>query len=159
MKRLSMLAVLAFARLTYAEPRAAEGPPATPDASSAAAIVQRDLVKPLAVRDSEQSRFSRARMPAAERRVRLLDRAPETDARGGTFFAFAIDERRGMFRASDDSGWRTAAVSGCVYVGSGEVFVKVGDRHRPAAFLLGKNLKPVAEGICQGAPAETASAR
>jgi len=97
-------------------------------------------VKPLAAKEADQSRFSRARLPAAERRVRILDEG--RDAKGDAFFAFAVDDRHG------GSSWRVAGVTGCVYAGRGDVFVKMGEQHRPAAILLGKNVKPVADYLC-----------
>ena len=57
---------------------------------------------------------------------------------------FAIDVRFG-------SDWHENDVVGCVYTGSGSLFVKKGDAYRPAAFLLGKDVAPVA-GVCEAAP-------
>ena len=145
-----MLALFAFAPTLLALPAVAEEPHAA-DAKAAAAVVQRVLIKPLAAKEDDQSRFSRARLPAQERRVRILDEEMHKDAGGKTFVAFAIDARHGVVAAKDDSGWRKDAITGCVYVDRGEVFVKSGDRYRPAAFLLGKNLKPAAEETCQEA--------
>lgn len=119
------------------------------DAKSAAAVVQRVLIKPLAAKEDDQSRFSRARMPAQERRVRILDDELHRDASGKTFVTFAVDARHGLMPADNDSGWRRDAITGCVYVDGSAVFVKSGDRYRPAAFLLGKNVKPAAESTCQ----------
>jgi hypothetical protein len=144
-----MLATFAFARMLLASPVSAEEVP-PPDAKAARALVERELVQPLAAKERDQSRFSRARLPAQERRVRILDEEIRKDAAGNAFFTFAIDARHGVFGPADDeSQWRRAAVTGCVYVERGEVFVKSGDRYRPAAFLLGKNLKPAAEPTCQ----------
>ena len=153
MKRSLMLALLILARAILAPPVAAEGLPAAPESKDAAALVQRALLQPLAAKERDQSRFSRARLPAQERRVRVLDGQPRKDAAGHAFFAFAVDARHGIYPVRDDdaAGWREATITGCVYLERGEVFVKSGDRYRPAAFLLGKNLKPVAETICQGA--------
>lgn len=39
-----------------------------------------------------------------------------------------------------------------------QVFVKKGDEYRPAAFLLGKNVKAAAETTCQPAQAQVAHA-
>lgn len=136
MKRLFPLALLAFTRLAFADSSAAE--------KTAEAVVQRALVGPLAAKERDQSRFSRASLPPAERRVRILDE--RRDSKGDAFFTFAIDDRHGA------SSWRVAGVTGCVYAGRGDVFVKMGDRVRPAAILLGKNVKPAAEYLCQAAP-------
>ncbi|HKA87720.1 MAG TPA: hypothetical protein VKE22_08655 [Haliangiales bacterium] len=154
-----MSAILTFAGMRLALPAAAEEVPASRDAESAKLLVERELVQPLAVKERDHSRFSRARLPAQERRVRILDRRARKDAAGNAFVAFAVDARHGVLAAEDESGWRVDAIVGCVYVDRAEIFVKSGDRFRPAAFLLGKNLKPVAEQICQDAPTEVAKAK
>ena len=64
----------------------------------------------LAAKEREQSKFSRARLPAQERRVRLLDEHPGVDAAGQAFYTFAIDARHGIRPIGDDGGWRKAAV-------------------------------------------------
>ena len=140
-----MLALFAFAPTLLALPAAADE-----GAKSAEALVQRALIRPLAAKEADQSRFSRARMPAQERRVRL-DGETHKDAAGNTFVTFAVDARHGIVAKDDEASWRRDAITGCVYVDRSEVFVKSGDKFRPAAFLLGKNLKPAAETICQEA--------
>jgi hypothetical protein len=144
--------------LTLARSEAAEAPPVAKAAKAAEALVAHDLVEPLAAKERDRGRFSRARPPAQERRVRILDDEPQKDAKGGVFFTFVVDARYGLHPLGDDAGWRPAAIAGCAYVARGEVFVKLGDRHSPAARLLGKNVKPAAENICQGAATEVAKA-
>ncbi len=107
--------------------------------------VEDGLVKPLA--KSEDSRFSRARPPPRERRVRVTEATLTRDKGGRAFVGFAIDVRFG-------SEWRRDDIVGCVYRESGDIFVKRGDAYRPAAFLLGKNVEPVA-GVCQAAAARS----
>lgn len=101
------------------------------------------LVKPLA--DFESRRFSRARPPPAERRVRVTQSTTSLDASARPFVSFAVDVRWG-------SEWQEDDIVGCAYTGSGKLFVKRGDEYRPASFLFGKNEKPVA-GVCEAAPA------
>lgn len=139
-----MLAISLTSALSFAAP-----PPevAVAGAKEAEARVKSGLIDPLAAKEREQSKFSRARLPAQERRVRL-DETPHTDANGAVFYTFAVDARHGI--RAEGEGWRLAAVTGCAYA-SGELFVKNGERFRPAAFLLGKNLKPAAEQICVAA--------
>jgi hypothetical protein len=103
------------------------------------------LVKALAQREEEGSRFSRGRPPPRERRVRALQTATSVDKRDRAFAAFAIDVRFGK------GEWRQGDVLGCVYRANGEIFVKVGDAYRPAKFLLGEDVEPV-EGVCVAAP-------
>lgn len=134
--------------MALAEPSASEETPAVRDPKAAEAQVKHALLEPLAAKEDKQGRFSRARMPAQERRVRILDESPGTDADGGAFYRFAVDARQGLRKAKSDEGWRSATITGCVYVAGGAVFVKVGERHRPGAVLLGKNLKPAAEATC-----------
>jgi zona occludens toxin (predicted ATPase) len=153
-----MLAILISSRMTFAEPAANDPPPEpkSSEAKAAAALVSRNLVQPLAAKDGKTSRFSRARLPPQERRVRLLDEQPGKDALGSAFMHFAIDVRHGIRADNDESHWRLADITGCVYVDSSQVFVKKGDEYRPAAFLLGKNLKAAAATTCQPAPAQLA---
>jgi hypothetical protein len=93
---------------------------------------------------AETRRFSRERPGPHERRVRVTQTTASVDKKGHEFLAFAIDVRYG-------TEWHENDVLGCVYRGSGELFVKNGDAYRPAAFLLGKNLQPV-PGACEAAP-------
>jgi hypothetical protein len=158
MKRLATIAILTCARAILAQPAAAEEATPAPESKDAGALVQRELIRPLASKERDQSRFSRARLPAQERRVRILDEQPRKDAAGDAFYTFAIDARHGVFADGDETQWRKATITGCVYLGRGEIFVKSGDQYRPAAFLLGKNLKPVEESICHGV-AEVAKAQ
>ena len=109
--------------------------------------VEDGLVKPLA--QVETSRFSRARPVPHERRVRVTSSTATPDKSGHPFVTFAVDVRFG------GAEWRANDIVGCAYTGSGNLFVKVGDAYRPAAFLLGKNLDPVA-GACEpAAPARS----
>jgi hypothetical protein len=99
------------------------------------------LVKPLA--KAEGSRFSRARPAPRERRVRVTQSTLARDKSGRPFVPFAVDVRFG-------SEWQRDDIVGCVYRESGDILVKRGDVYRPAAFLLGKNVQPVA-GACEAA--------
>jgi hypothetical protein len=104
------------------------------------------LLKPLA--KAESSRFSRARPAPRERRVRITQAATSDDKKGKKYVPFAIDVRYG-------GEWHENDVVGCVYRGTGALFVKRGDAYRPAEFLLGKNVQPVA-GVCETAAAPAA---
>ena len=103
--------------------------------------VDEGLVKPLSER--QERKFSRSRPPPVERRIRVLSTTARVDESGRRFVPFAVDVRFG-------EEWRDH-IAGCVYQGSGDIFVKNGDGYRPAAFLLGKDLAPVA-GVCEAAP-------
>ncbi len=106
--------------------------------------VDQGLIKPLAEREGG-SRFSRARPMPHERRVRVLSATTLADKSGRQFVPFAIDVRFG------GGEWQQNDIVGCAYRGSGNLFVKRGDQYRPAAYLFGKNLDPVA-GVCEAAP-------
>jgi hypothetical protein len=108
--------------------------------------VQAGILKPLAARDGG-SRFSRARPPPRERRVRVTQAALIRDKQGRDFVPFAVDVRFG-------SDWQQDDIVGCVYRASGSLFVKRGDAYFPAAFLTGKDVAPAA-GVCQAAPARS----
>lgn len=107
------------------------------------------LLQPLARRDDERSRFSRARMPPAERRVRAL--TVEVDADGATFVRFAVDRRANM-----QPQWQPDTILGCVYLERGAVFVDrsatgVGTTARDvrdAGVMLGKKVQQAPPATC-----------
>jgi hypothetical protein len=105
--------------------------------------VDEGLVKPLA--KAESSRFSRLRPPPHERRIRATQVTASVDRNGNAFVPFAIDVRFGSAK------WNENDIVGCAYRSNGALFVKKGDAYRPAEFLLGKNVEPVA-GACEAAP-------
>jgi hypothetical protein len=115
--------------------------------------VEKQLVKPLADKESRRSRFSRAYLPPQARRVRVLDRQRSTDGRGAEFVAFAVDERSGVLAgpAADDSGWRKDAIVGCVYPTRDETFVKRGDKFFRAGLLLGQKTPAADDTVCRPA--------
>jgi len=117
--------------------------------------VQKKLTAPLAAKEEERSRYSRARMPAQERRVRVLDAKAKTDADGKAFVAFAVDARHGYdlgeLGEKEHNPWRKDTITGCVYVDGGEVFVDMGKEIRPAAVMLGKKAKPASPTTCKAA--------
>jgi hypothetical protein len=115
------------------------------------ALIKERLIQPLAAKDNEHSKFSRARLPPAERRVRMLDDKPQQDSGGEAFFAFAVDERAGWSDKADESDWRKAAITGCVYPGRGDVFIKRGNAYHPAAAAVGKKTKAAPDGTCHAA--------
>lgn len=117
-------------------------------------IVQQKLRRPLAMKEQEHSKFSRARLPPQDRRLRLQQAA--VDATGATFVAFAVDSRHGF--ADSDDAWRADAIVGCVYPGRDEVFIRRGDEVRPAAMLLGKKTKAAPATTCTAHGPTTASA-
>ncbi|HEX3776818.1 MAG TPA: hypothetical protein VHV51_20240 [Polyangiaceae bacterium] len=107
--------------------------------------VEAGILKPLAAR--EGSRFSRARPPPHERRVRVTQATLIRDKQGRDFVPFAVDVRFG-------GDWQQDDIVGCAYRASGALFVKRGDDYFPAAFLAGKDVAPVA-GVCQAAAARS----
>lgn len=111
--------------------------------------MQAKLLQPLEKRDDERSRFSRARMPAAERRVRVLD--VEVDATGATFVRFAIDARGGIKQT-----WQPNTMVGCAYPERGAVFVSMTNKPnaevRDAAVVLGKKVAKAPDTTCVARP-------
>lgn len=142
MKRLVLVSSFAFAFALSLAPSFATADEPTP-AQQCEKRVREGLVAPLAAYEANTSRFSRARLPPRERRVRITQVTPANDAAGRPFMAFAIDVRWG-------DEWHENDIVGCAYPKSGELFVKRGDDFRPAAILLGKPGDPVA-GVCKAA--------
>jgi hypothetical protein len=107
--------------------------------------VQAKLLQPLKKRDDERSRFSRARMPPSERRVRVLD--VEVDTTGATFVRFAIDTRGGIKQT-----WQPDTIVGCAYPERGAVFASITNKPnaevRDAAVLLGKKGTKAPDATC-----------
>ena len=103
--------------------------------------VQDGLLKPIA---AFQNKFSRARPPPHETRVRVLGTTPSIDAAGRPFVAFAVDVNYG-------SQWQENDIVGCEYPKTGLLFAKIGDSYRPASFLFGK-VAEVVPGVCTAAP-------
>lgn len=131
---------------SFAPPEAwAETPPAATSeaASDARRRVEEELIKPLAEKDKQRPKFTRARPPPAERRVRVTAAAPSSDKAGHAFMPFAIDVRYG-------DTWTENDIVGCTYAKAGTVFVKSGDEYRPAGILLGKSAAPVPD-VCVAA--------
>ena len=147
MHRPLCLATLLLATVAFATPPASEG-----DARKRAeALVERNLLQPLAAKEKERSRFSRVERPARVRRARVVDPEPRKDRAGATFMAFTVEAKHGL----GDARWSEDPLEGCVYLESGKVFVRRVDGHLPAEALLGKRMPPAAEHVCQ---AEAASA-
>src|SRR5262249_13594817 len=136
------LALIVF--LLASAPRASQ----TPES-----LVQEKLLVPLAERERARSSYSRARPPAAERRVRLLDATPLADGKGGAFVGFAVDARYG----GGEGRWRQSVITGCVYAESGEVYVRYGEAFRGAGVMLGKATPQAAGHVCSAASRGPAS--
>src|SRR5262249_31688810 len=83
----------------------------------------------------------------AEHRLRLLDTASIADGKDGAFVRFAVDARNGR----GNGRWQENAITGCVYVESGEVYVRYGKAYRSAGVLLGKSTPPAAGHVCRTA--------
>jgi len=121
---------------------------------TAAAVVDKQLVKPLAQKEAGRNHFSRVYIPPQARRVRMLDRERSTDGRGAEFVAFAVDESSGRYAQADDSRhWRKDAIVGCVYPARDEVFIKRGDKFFGAGLLLGRKTDAADDTVCHAAPA------
>ena len=116
---------------------------------TAVSMINDKLVEPLVAKEEHQSKFSRARPAPSERRVRVLDEKPQQDSAGNSFFAFSIDSRRGW--GDDESLWHKDAITGCVYLDRGEVFIKRGKVFHPAAAAIGKKTKAAPSGTCTAA--------
>lgn len=121
------------ASVAFAEPPA---PSATPTQSAVTELVDKQLLAPMRKAEGKRKRFSRAAPVPTARRVRVLDDAALTDARGKTFVRFAVDVRYGF----DDEGEWNERMQGCAYPSEGEVYVQNGKEHEwvAARTMLGK---------------------
>lgn len=81
--------------------------------------------------------------------MRVLDEKPQQDSAGNSFFAFSVDSRRGW--SDDETAWNKNAITGCVYLERGEVFIKRGKAFHPAAAAIGKKTKAAPSGTCTAA--------
>ena len=143
MKSLLCISLLILlASIAAAEPGKAVEP--TKEIAAIEALVERTLLDPLAKRESERSRFSRVRMPPAERRVRVTAAAKAHDVNGRAFFLFAIDARDGHL-GNDE--WDHDVFVGCAYT-EGAVFVRLGDDYLPAKVLVGEKAKAPGSSVC-----------
>jgi len=79
----------------------------------------------------------------------MLDAAPIADAKGGVFVGFAVDARYGRGAGR----WQEDVITGCVYAGTGKVYLRYGDAFRAAGVLLGKKIPPAASHVCRAAGA------
>jgi hypothetical protein len=131
----NLVAVLLFSSL--AQVAYAEGSSA---AKWAKDCVMHRLITPLTKQESQRSRFSRSAPAPRERRVSIVATEFSTDPRNQEFIPYQIEVRYGQ-------DWQSS-LQGCVYRGSGDVFVAIGDEYRPAAYLLGKDEAAV-PGVCQ----------
>lgn len=127
-------------------------PAATPEQRTAQSVVQAKLVTPLSEKESTRSRFSRVLLPATVMRVRVIDPQPQKDTQGGAYLTFAVDSCRAFNRKADC--WQQAAITGCVYPTSGQVFVQRGKQYFPAEIMLGKKAES-AVNVCQATPSGT----
>lgn len=101
--------------------------------------VRSGLLRPLAQKDEKRSKFSRSMQPPAERRARIVHESLSRDSKNRGFLRFAVDVRYG-------DEW-TESITGCVYEGSGTLYVAIGGEYHRAEYLLGKRAEPVA-GVC-----------
>jgi hypothetical protein len=139
------------------------GPPYAPGPESPARprrdatpeeLVQERFVRLLAAEYSARPRFTRARLPPQAMRVRMLDSAARSDAEGGAYIRFAIDECHGANAIGkghgDECDWHRDRLTGCVYMKSGDVFVRRGDEMLPAALVLGVQVSAAPVHVCRG---------
>lgn len=108
--------------------------------------VESGLLQPLAERAG--SRFSRARPPPRERRVRVTQATLSRDSQGRDFVPFSVDVRFGA------GEWQKDDIVGCAYRESGHLFIQRGEAYFPAALLLGKKVN-AAPAVCRPAQARS----
>lgn len=82
--------------------------------------------------------------------MRVLGDKPQHDSAGETFVTFAVDARNG-WGDSTEANWKKATITGCVYTGRGDVFIKRGNAFHPATAALGKKTKAAPDATCHPA--------
>jgi hypothetical protein len=120
-------------------------------ATSAKAVLEAKLLEPLQKKEASRSHFSRAALPPQTRRIRILNNAPQTDAKGHSFVPFAIDQSHayGGDKEIPEANWFKDVITGCVYPDTGDVMVRRGEAYYPSSILLG-SAAPLASGdVCQ----------
>lgn len=144
--------ILAAAILTSAASFASEPP--TPKS-----IVETELLGPLSAKERTQSRFSRSRMPALARQVRIVDTAPQKDGKGAAFWSFAVDAQSGYDLLAAKDNWRKNVMTGCVYPGSGTVYVLRSGAYYESGIMIGKKTKAAPAHTCAVDAEQVAAAR
>lgn len=134
-----ILAFLAVAALTVADPQSLRADTSGNLEISAKEALQSKLLNPLQKKEGTRSRFSRAALPPRARRIRILDNSARIDATGQTFVAFAIDESHGPMGGKEvaEDAWLKNTITGCVYPKTGEVMVKRGEAYYAASVIMG----------------------
>ena len=105
----------------------------------AASCVQFSLLAPLAAREAKRSSFSRAAPAPHERRISVAEPKFLLDAKGRKFARYQVEARYG-------DTWHPN-YAGCVYQGSGKVYVELGDEFYPVEAVLGEDVEAVS-GVC-----------
>lgn len=149
---LMLLALLVVVPALFSPDRTVQA--RVPAGASPQTIVEAKLLQPLQAKDEKRPKFSRAAPPPSARRIRMLDGAPQTDAKGQAFYAFAVDQTY-FFAGSDakevaEENWQRDSILGCVYPKSGEVIVKMGETNYPASVLWGSSAGAASAETCRG---------
>lgn len=102
-------------------------------------LIEAKLLEPLEKKEAERSRFSRAALPPQTRRIRILEKVPQSDAKGRAFLPFAIDETHSLGSGAEvpEGSWSKNTITGCVYLGSEDVMVRRGEVYYASSVLLG----------------------
>jgi len=119
--------------------------------ASAKEVVQTKLLEPLQKKEASRSRFSRAVSPPRARRIRIIDKPVQVDAKGHSFVPFAIDESRSfaVAKEGDEAAWLKDTITGCVYPETGDVIVRRGEVYYAASVLLGVQTSMAPAEVCR----------
>ncbi len=152
-KLLMLLGLFVIALPTLAEFPTAEGQDIENHFDSIEAIVETKLLTPLHKKEQDRSRFSRAALPATARRVRILDKSPQSDTQGRAFFRFAVDESRSLkIKQKDtkaDFDWQQNTITGCVYPKTREVLVRLDKNYYDASVMWGIKTAEKTTDVCR----------
>lgn len=98
------------------------------------ALIDKQLLAPMAKRASRRSKFSRAAPPPVVRRVRVQE-ALLTDVHGDQFVRFSIDQR---YAGDEEGDWSKDRHVGCVYPDQRKIFIESEGSYLPARVMLGQ---------------------
>ena len=145
------LALLLVTTPIFGETYSAAGEEYDESLASPESIVEAKLLAPLKKHEEERSRFSRARLPPSLRRVRILNKTPQSDAQGHRFLSFAVDQVHSFKggKQVNEASWIKNTIQGCLYPEAQKVLVYWGKNYYDPSVLWGVKTPVISGNICR----------